>query len=90
MKLSHRITHINEGGSDGWEVFDRAKRMIADGIAVTQLTIGEHDIRTDPTILAAMNASATGGHTGYASVCATRSRHGSARAPACRPGATTC
>ncbi|OWU73156.1 pyridoxal phosphate-dependent aminotransferase [Phaeobacter sp. 22II1-1F12B] len=68
MKLSHRITHINEGGSDGWEVFDRAKRMIADGIAVTQLTIGEHDIRTDPTILAAMNASATGGHTGYASV----------------------
>ena len=68
MKLSHRITHINEGGSDGWEVFDRAKRMIADGIAVTQLTIGEHDIRTDPTIPAAMNASATGGHTGYASV----------------------
>lgn len=68
MKLSHRITHLTGGGSDGWDVFYRARRMIAEGIAVTELSIGEHDIRTDPSILAAMNESATGGHTGYAMV----------------------
>ena len=42
--------------------------MIAKGQDVLELTIGEHDIRTDPTILAAMHQSALGGHTGYASV----------------------
>ncbi|MEX0284410.1 MAG: pyridoxal phosphate-dependent aminotransferase [Paracoccaceae bacterium] len=66
MKLSHRITHINEGGSDGWEVFVRARRMIASGTPVTELTIGEHDVRTDPTILRAMYDAAAAGHTGYA------------------------
>jgi len=68
MKPSHRITHLNEGGSDGWEVFYRARQMIAEGRAVTELTIGEHDIPTHPTILAAMDRSARGGHTGYAMV----------------------
>ncbi len=68
MKLSHRITHLTGGGSDGWDVFYRARRMIAEGRAVTELTIGEHDIRTDPSILAAMDASARAGHTGYAMV----------------------
>ncbi|MHA6262087.1 pyridoxal phosphate-dependent aminotransferase [Arenibacterium sp. CAU 1754] len=68
MKLSHRITHLTGGGSDGWEVFYRARAMIAAGTPVTELTIGEHDIGTDPSILAAMDASARGGHTGYAMV----------------------
>ncbi|MBE0414585.1 pyridoxal phosphate-dependent aminotransferase [Yoonia sp.] len=68
MKLSTRITSITGGGSDGWDVFYRARRMIADGIPVTELTIGEHDIRTHPDILGAMQASARGGHTGYATV----------------------
>ncbi|MGI9368747.1 MAG: pyridoxal phosphate-dependent aminotransferase [Ruegeria sp.] len=68
MKLSHRITHLTGGGSDGWDVFYRARRMISEGHAVTELTIGEHDIRTDASILRAMDASATGGHTGYAMV----------------------
>ena len=68
MKLSHRITHITGGGSDGWDVFNKARRMIADGIPVTELTIGEHDIRTSPAILEAMNRSAKGGHTGYAMI----------------------
>ncbi|WP_400088635.1 pyridoxal phosphate-dependent aminotransferase [Yoonia sp. R78084] len=68
MKLSHRITNITGGGSDGWDVFYKARRMIAEGISVTELTIGEHDIRTSPAILEAMNRSATGGHTGYAMV----------------------
>ncbi len=68
MKLSDRITHLTGGGSDGWDVFYRARRMVAEGQAVTELTIGEHDIGTDPTILSAMDRSARDGHTGYASV----------------------
>jgi arginine:pyruvate transaminase len=68
MQLSHRITHITGGGSDGWGLFNRARAMITDGVRVTDLTIGEHDIRTDPSILAAMDRAATGGHTGYASI----------------------
>lgn len=68
MKLSTRITGLTGGGSDGWDVFYRARQMIRDGIAVSELTIGEHDIRTSQDILDAMGASARGGHTGYASV----------------------
>ncbi len=68
MTLSHRITHLNGGGSDGWDLFNKARAMLARGIDVTELTIGEHDIRTDPSILEAMHRSAMGGHTGYASV----------------------
>ncbi|MGO4914697.1 pyridoxal phosphate-dependent aminotransferase [Pseudogemmobacter sp. W21_MBD1_M6] len=68
MEISHRITNITGGGSDGWDVFYRARRMIADGIAVLELTIGEHDIRTHPAILDAMHKAATSGHTGYAMV----------------------
>ena len=68
MELSERIKNINGGGSDGWDVFNRARQMIADGIPVVELTIGEHDIRTGPAILEAMNKAAMGGHTGYATV----------------------
>ncbi len=68
MKMSHRITHLTPGGSDGWEVFAKARSMIAEGQSITELTIGEHDIRTHPSILEAMHASAMDGHTGYASV----------------------
>ena len=68
MQLSQRIMGLTGGGSDGWDVFYRARAMIADGVPVTELTIGEHDIRTDPSILNAMHAAALGGHTGYASV----------------------
>lgn len=68
MQLSTRITGLLGGGSDGWGVFLRARQMIADGTAVTELTIGEHDIRTAAPILQDMHRSAMGGHTGYASV----------------------
>ncbi len=68
MKLSHRITHLTPSGSDGWEVFYKARAMKAAGHDITELTIGEHDIRTHPSILAAMNTAAVGGHTGYAMV----------------------
>ena len=68
MKLSNRIANINAGGSDGWELFIRARAMIAAGQPVIELTIGEHDTPTDPIILDAMIASARAGNTGYAAV----------------------
>ncbi|WP_282157923.1 pyridoxal phosphate-dependent aminotransferase [Shimia thalassica] len=68
MQLSNRITHITGGGSDGWDVFYKARRMVGEGRPVIELTIGEHDIRTDPVILSAMDKAAKGGHTGYAMV----------------------
>lgn len=68
MALSKRITTLTGGGSDGWDLFLKARRMIADGTPVTELTIGEHDIRTAAPILQAMHKSAMAGHTGYAMV----------------------
>ncbi len=68
MKLSKRLSGLTGGGSDGWDLFIKARRMIADGTPVVELTIGEHDIRTAAPILQAMHESALGGHTGYAMV----------------------
>lgn len=68
MQASQRISTILGGGSDGWEVFLRAREMIEQGTQVTELTIGEHDIRTAAPILQEMHRAALGGHTGYASV----------------------
>lgn len=68
MKLSNRITNITGGGSDGWDVFYRARQMKDAGQPVLELTIGEHDIGTHPDILQAMHKAAMGGHTGYAMV----------------------
>ena len=68
MKLSSRITGLTGGEPDGWDLFIRARKMIADGQKITELTIGEHDIRTHPDILEAMHASAAAGNTGYSLV----------------------
>jgi arginine:pyruvate transaminase len=68
MQLSKRIQQITTDGSDGWGILYKSRAMIAKGRDVLELTIGEHDIRTDPKILAAMHQSALSGHTGYASV----------------------
>lgn len=68
MELSNRINDITQSGSDGWDLFYRARAMVAAGETVVELTIGEHDIRTDPSILAAMQDSAAKGNTGYALV----------------------
>ncbi|WP_299042308.1 pyridoxal phosphate-dependent aminotransferase [uncultured Tateyamaria sp.] len=68
MNLSHRMKTLTGGGSDGWDVFIKARKMIASGTPVTELTIGEHDIRTAAPVLQDMHKSAMGGHTGYAMV----------------------
>ncbi len=68
MQASQRIRTLNDSGSDGWDVFYRSRDMIRAGVNVTELTIGEHDIRTDPSIIAALRSSAEAGNTGYAPV----------------------
>jgi len=68
VQLSNRITGLTNGGSDGWDVFYRARAMKAAGQPVVELTIGEHDISTAPEILDAMHAAAHAGQTGYAMV----------------------
>lgn len=68
MDLSRRITGLTGGGSDGWGMYWKSQRMIAAGHRVIQLTIGEHDIKTDATILDAMHRAALGGATGYAAI----------------------
>ncbi|MEO0485056.1 MAG: pyridoxal phosphate-dependent aminotransferase [Pseudomonadota bacterium] len=69
MELSQTILRLNgDDGDDGWGLFYEARRRKAAGVAVKELTIGEHDIRTHPAILDAMDRSARSGHTGYASV----------------------
>ena len=68
MELAHRMTALTGDGSDGWDVFYKARALKKQGHPIIELTIGEHDIRTHMDILAAMGHSARGGHTGYAAV----------------------
>ncbi|QJF50945.1 pyridoxal phosphate-dependent aminotransferase [Roseobacter ponti] len=68
MQLSQRLRGINGGGSDGWDVFLKARKMIAAGEDVTELTIGEHDIGTAAPVLREMYDTALAGNTGYAAV----------------------
>ena len=68
MKTSNRIENITNGSSDGWEIFYKARKMMASGTEVIELSIGEHDVGTDPAILKSMHKAAISGHTGYAPV----------------------
>jgi len=68
MQISERLTGLTGGGSDGWDLFNKARAMQADGVALLDLSIGEHDIRTARPILDAMHRAAVAGHTGYPSV----------------------
>lgn len=68
MRLSDSIQSITGGGSDGWDVFYRARQMKRAGESVIELTIGEHDETTHPSIMDALDRSLRGGNTGYAAV----------------------
>lgn len=72
MEPSTRIAGLLGGGDDGWSVFNRARAMIAAGTPVTELTIGEHDIRTAAPILQEMHRATLAGHTGYAAIPGTK------------------
>lgn len=66
--LSERIRRIVSNGNDGWGLYYRAREMQATGTSVTMLSIGDHDIKTDPSILKTMFESAERGHLGYTPV----------------------
>lgn len=66
--LSSRITQINAGGSDGWDLYRRAHAMKEAGEPVIELTIGEHDISTAAPILAEMYEAAKAGKVGYSAI----------------------
>ncbi len=68
MHLSRRIKSIVQGESDAWDLLYRARRMEAEGKPVINLTIGDHDIKTDRAILDAMHQSAVNGNLGYAPI----------------------
>ncbi|WP_415182969.1 pyridoxal phosphate-dependent aminotransferase [Phaeovulum sp.] len=72
MKLAARIAHMTGNGKDGWAILGRARDMIAVGEAVTMLTIGEPDVKTDPAVLSAMMAAAVAGNTGYTDIAGQR------------------
>lgn len=65
LRLSQRIDAIRGTGSDGWDIHYKSRAMAEAGEPVLRLTVGEHDTRTDASILAAMAASAARGNTGY-------------------------
>lgn len=66
MRIARRLMSITGDGSDGWDVFYRARAMVEAGERVLELTIGEHDIRTARRIIDRMAKSARDGNTGYA------------------------
>jgi arginine:pyruvate transaminase len=68
MELSQRIRNVVGGGDDGWSVHYRGRAMKAAGEPVVMLSVGDHDITTDPSILAAMKAGMDAGHLGYSPV----------------------
>jgi arginine:pyruvate transaminase len=68
MELSKRIRGIVGGGDDGWSVHYRGQAMKAAGEPVVVLTVGDHDILTDASILAAMKAAMDAGKLGYSGV----------------------
>ncbi|PWJ20463.1 pyridoxal phosphate-dependent aminotransferase [Jannaschia seohaensis] len=67
-RMSDRIRSIAPGGDDGWGIFHAARALEEAGVEIVNLTVGDHDIRTDPAILAAMDDAARGGATGYAAL----------------------
>ena len=64
MKLGNRFAALGDRGG-GWDLYLRAKQMLADGEPILNLTVGDHDIPTEQPILDAMHRSATAGRTGY-------------------------
>lgn len=63
---SRRADGVVVGGDDGWGVHYRARALEAAGRDVVLLTVGDHDVPPDASIVAAMAARASTGLVGYA------------------------
>ncbi len=68
MLLAERIETIASGEAGAWEPYYRARSIAAAGEPITDLTIGDHDIKTDQSILNVMAQNARAGKTGYTEV----------------------
>jgi arginine:pyruvate transaminase len=68
MELSKRIRAVVGGGDDGWSIHYRGRAMKTAGAPVVMLSVGDHDIKTDRSILDAMTASMAAGNLGYTPV----------------------
>lgn len=68
MRASRRIAGIVGDGDDGWSVYYRAKALTAAGERVINLTVGDHDVKTAPSVIDAMMESARKGNLGYSPV----------------------
>ncbi|HUS55164.1 MAG TPA: pyridoxal phosphate-dependent aminotransferase [Thermohalobaculum sp.] len=68
MELSKRIKSVVGGADDGWSIHYRGRELQASGVPVTMLSVGDHDIKTDVSILNAMKASMDAGNLGYSGV----------------------
>lgn len=65
---SDQLRYILGDGGHGWEILIRARQLAAAGDPPLNLCVGEHDEPTPPEIIAAMERSASAGHTGYAAL----------------------
>jgi len=68
MELSQRIRNVVGGGDDGWSVHYRGRELKVAGEPVVMLSVGDHDITTDASILDAMKAGMDAGRLGYSPV----------------------
>jgi len=68
LKPSERIQKLSTNSGDAWEIFELSREMMSQGDQIVELTIGEHDIKTDSKILTELYTSACNGNTGYAPV----------------------
>lgn len=84
MIPSHRIRGIVGAGSDGWDLYRRSRALKAEGVPLVDLTVGEHDVGTNPALLDAMDRSARGGHTGYSEIPGLRALRAAIAARAAR------
>jgi arginine:pyruvate transaminase len=68
MKLSQRITSLENNGDDGWSVHYRARDLARDGQDIISLCVGDHDTRVSADVTDEMIVSARAGNTGYSPV----------------------
>jgi arginine:pyruvate transaminase len=65
MRYADRIDRLAGLGGAKWEVHYLARRMVADGHHIIELTIGEPDVPTPPVLIARAQSAMDAGRTGY-------------------------
>ncbi len=65
MKYAEIVDRLTGQGYDGWRVHGRARALIASGVDVILLTIGDPDFHTPPAVVASAVQSLQQGRTHY-------------------------